>query len=216
MTSFRPRHWIRFTLCTWLAVASFSCKSEPADPDSLPAWDFQSPTAPYSVRVPGQWRQAPSDAINNLNADLAVQVGASEYYLIVIPQKMPEYEGVASPDALDLKRASVGVLKERVTEFKLEREGPLQLGGKSAISVFATGLYEGNPVQYINTYATHDNWGFQIIAWAPVSGKNGLVEATDKLLAGWQFEGLSAAEDGAAASAELPAEPPAKSDKKAD
>src|SRR5690554_7795377 len=94
MTSFRPRHWTLFTLCAFLALASLNCKSEPPDPDSLPAWDFQSATAPYSVKVPGQWTQAPGDAINNLNADLAVQVGASDFYLIVIPQKMPEYEGV--------------------------------------------------------------------------------------------------------------------------
>ncbi|AWV89237.1 hypothetical protein DN745_07735 [Bradymonas sediminis] len=171
---------------------SLNCKSDPVDPDSLPAWTFQSPTAPYSVEVPGQWAQTPVEEINRF-ADLALRV-EDQYFLIIIPQKLPQYEGVASPDALDLKRASVGVLKERVTEFNVEREGPLELNGQPALSVFASGVHEGDPVKYINTYTTHDSWGFQIIAWGPASNENGLVEATDKLLAGLQFKGVSAAD----------------------
>lgn len=207
MTLLRPRHWTLLALCAFLVLGNLSCESDAPDPDSLPSWSYKSSTAPYSVEIPGQWVQKSVEDINRF-AELAVHVG-DQYYLIVIPQKLPQYEGVASPDALDLKRASIGVMKQGDSNFKVDREGPLQLGGTPALSVFATGSYNEKPVRFINTYATHRHWGFQVIAWGPLDDENGLIEATDKLLAGWQFEGAAAAHEanpGGGKAAENPAQ----------
>src|SRR5699024_10069029 len=103
-------------LCGALALGTPGCdKSEPG-PESLSTWQFKSSKAPYQVEVPGQWVEMPAEDLNRF-ADMALRVD-HHFYLIVIPQKLPHFEGVTPPDALDLKRASIGLLKERVDDFK--------------------------------------------------------------------------------------------------
>lgn len=190
MPMLRPDHIVRDLLVGIIllgALGAGGCEKGPADPESLKPWQFESQTAGYRLEVPGQWTQIPVEEINRF-ADVALTVD-HQLYLIVIPQQLPRYEGVEPPDALDLKRASVGLLKERVTDFTIEREGPVQLGNQSALSIFAHGVSQEVPVQYITTYAAHDNWGFQIIAWGPTSARDELIGATDRLLAGWSFKG---------------------------
>lgn len=169
------------------------CDKSAPDPSTLPTWQFKSSKAPYQLEVPGQWVEMPAEELNRF-ADVALQV-EHQFYLIVIPQKLPHFEGVTPPDALDLKRASLGLLKERVSDFKVEREGPLQLGSETALTVFAEGVSEDEAVHYITTYATHARWGFQIIAWGPASQKLELTEATDQLIAGWSFSDAEDADE---------------------
>lgn len=194
-------------LITLGALAFSGCDKSSADPESLKPWSFESKTAPFRVEVPGQWTQIPAEDINRF-ADVALTVD-HQLFLIVIPQQLPRYEGVEPPDALDLKRASVGLLKERVTDFTIEREGPVQLGNESALSIFAHGVSQDVPVQYITTYAAHDNWGFQIIAWGPTQARDELIAATDRLLAGWSFKGTSLPNSAESISAAQPASPEA-------
>ncbi len=188
--------------CLILAVTS-GCDSHSSAKPAVQPWDFASKKAPYSVRVPGQWHKTSGAKLGNPAADLAVTL-SGQFYLIVIPQKMPTYEGVASPDALDLQRASLAELKKRVNKFKVQRHGPIKLDGHSALSVFAEGVSQSTPIQYVCTYATRDHWGYQIIAWGPRKEQDGLITATDALLKGWTFAHDAAAKDDATPAAATP------------
>lgn len=154
-------------------------------------WRFQSKIAPYSIEVPGEWKKTPSTKINQF-ADLVLTVdddfaAGEPFRLIVIPQELPKYEGVPSPDARAIERASLSLLRQRVDGFKVQRKGPLTLDGEAALSVFAEGLDNTKPVQYITSYATHGDFGYQIVAWGPRKQQEGLVQAVDELLSGWTF-----------------------------
>jgi hypothetical protein len=192
MARTRPLIAASILLASLVVLMSAACDSETADPQESPQpWRFQSQIAPYAIEVPGQWRQTPSEKINQF-ADLVLTVDGrfavgEPFRLIVIPQQLPQYEDVASPDARALKRASLSLLRKRVDQFEIQREGPLDLGGEPALSVFAEGMDGDEPVQYITTYATHGEFGYQIVAWGPRKQQEGLVQAVDILLSGWEF-----------------------------
>jgi hypothetical protein len=169
-----------------------ACDEEPKAPQKQPQpWRFESQVAPYAIDVPAEWHKTPSDEINEF-ADLALTVdervtSGEPFRVIVIPQELPQYEGVPSPDAGAIKRASLGLLQKRVDGFEVQREGPLKLDGQPALSVFAEGMDNGKPVQYITSYAAEGDFGYQIVAWGPRKQQEGLVQAFDELLAGWRF-----------------------------
>ncbi len=194
MTCHQLRIATLLLLTVFVGVTSLGCDEENAEKAPPKPWKFEGSQAPYSIEVPGEWQRTPVEELNEF-ADLAVTLD-ERYYLIVIPQELPQYEGVESPDARAVKRASLGLLQERIDQFEIEREGPLELGNETALSVFAEGLHDNEPVQYIATYATHGTWGFQIVAWGPQEEQKQLVAATDALLAGWKFTGADSPDEG--------------------
>lgn len=176
-------------LTCFVGATCAGCDGEKANAPAPTPWQYDSQNAPYSIEIPGEWQETESGDLNEF-ADLAVNLD-DRFYLIVIPQELPQYEGIESPDARAVKRASLGLLRERIDNFEIEREGPLKLGDQTALSIFAEGLYQNKPVQYIATYATRGDWGFQIVAWGPQKQQDALIAATDSLLAGWKFTGAA-------------------------
>ncbi|QDG54269.1 hypothetical protein FIV42_27050 [Persicimonas caeni] len=193
-------------LVTCLVVAlGAGCDEDTADAPPPQPWRFQSEAAPYAIEIPGEWQKTDSGELNDF-ADLAVTL-ADSYFLIVIPQELPQYEGVAAPDAKAIKRASLALLRERIDKFEIERTGPLKLGDQTALSIFAEGLYETDPVQYIATYATRGPWGYQIVAWGPQEEEDQLIAATDALLSGWKFTSPAPSTPSPADEGEPPTQP---------
>lgn len=184
-----------------------------AETDEEP-WRFESEQAPYAIDLAGDWQQTPAEDLNRF-ADLAVHMHR-RFFVIVIPQELPRFEGVESADASDLKRASLGLLEERIDSFDVEREGPVEIDDKPGLSVFARGSDDQIPVQYINTYVTHADWGYQIIAWAPKKQRDGLVAAVDELVAGWSFTGDESPQAGPEPGPDSEIEPPNPPDSQAD
>jgi hypothetical protein len=149
-------------------------------------WTFESEQAPYSIEIPAQWQREDAREVNSY-ADFAIRLG-ERFFVIVIPQKLPSIPGIDTPDALALKRAGTHFFKQRVEDFTVEKQGPIEIAGETGISMFAEGKDNGNDIQYVIVFLTHDNWGYQIIAWAPKRHEDALVTALDALLAGWSFD----------------------------
>lgn len=151
--------------------------------------EFESERAPYSVTLPAGWRRTSADSIN-AHADLAA-TRQRRHFLIVIPQELPSVSGVDPPDVEALKTASLERMTANVEDLSVEREGPVELDGQPAISVFAEGIADDKPVQYITTFATHQGWGYQIIVWGPRQEESKLVDFVDAVVEGWQFTDVS-------------------------
>lgn len=160
------------------------CKEETKPQVSEPRL-FESETAGYSVTLPGEWKLEPAESLNTF-ADLAAQ-REQTYFLIVIPQKLPDIPGVSPPDALALRRASVAVMEEQIEDFTIDRRGPIKLADSVAQSLFAHGTVEDQKVKYVTTYATRGSWGYQIVAWGPYELRSALVTHVDRILASWTF-----------------------------
>lgn len=174
-----------FSLILALLVAfALACDKEEA-PEPKP-WTFASEKAPYSVTMPPDWGVEDASQFNSF-ADFAARKG--QLHLIVIPQRLPRLAGAAPPDALALKRAAVSVMAESIDELEVIKQGPIRVSGLDGHTVFATGMVKGQPHFYITTYVTSDDWGFQIIAWAPADRRRGLTVEVDGLLDDWTFEG---------------------------
>lgn len=146
---------------------------------------FTSDRAPYRLELPEGWTSTSPEEVN-AHADLAA-TRDDEFFLIVIPQELPTVSGVDPPDVDSLKSASLERMTDNVDDFSVEREGPVELDGTPAVSVFAEGMVEDEPVQYVTIYATRDGWGYQIVAWGPRAAESKLVEAADAVAEGWQF-----------------------------
>jgi hypothetical protein len=149
-------------------------------------WTYQSKQAPYSIDIPAQWQRENTREVNSY-ADFAIRLG-KRFFVIVIPQKLPSIPGIDPPDALALKRAGTHFFKKRVEDFTVEKQGPIEIAGKTGISMFAEGKDNGSSIQYVIVFVTHDNWGYQIIAWSPKRHEDALITALDALLAGWSFD----------------------------
>jgi hypothetical protein len=178
---------------TLLVAASVGCDSESsgeADPPSEPPREtFSSEKAPYQVRLPSGWKTRSTDALNP-HADLAATYH-DRLFLIVIPQELPELDGVEPPGVNALKEASLERMRGNVEDLKIEQEGPVALEKGEGTSVFAEGRVEESRVQYIATFVQHGHWGYQIIAWGPATDESRLVDAVDTFIGGWQFRGDS-------------------------
>ncbi len=146
---------------------------------------FQSPIAPYQIEFGQDWKRLPPEAIN-ADADFAATYD-DRYYALVIPQQLPEVEGVDTPNLKSLKEASLSRMKRNVQGFEVERTGPVALDNQSAISVFVEGNTDGERVQYVATYAIYRGWGLQLIAWGPAQRDVALIPKVDALFEGWKF-----------------------------
>lgn len=172
-----------FSFVFLATVAGCSTEQPTATPEA--PLNYVSKNAPYSVVLPAAWRVVQPDALNSF-ADLAANY-ADTLYVIVIPQKLPTIPGIEPPDALALKRASLAVLEEKLRGFTVERQGPIKLGDELAQSVFAHGESEGQKIQYVATYVTRGEWGFQIVGWGPVEKAAVLTVEIDRMLTSWKF-----------------------------
>ena len=182
------RVWLTIILAAAFGLAcSLGCKSseKQVSADAEP-WTYHSESAPYSIEIPAQWQREDASQVNSY-ADFAIRLG-ERFFVIVIPQELPSIPGIETPDALALKRAGTYYFKKRVDDFEVEREGPIEIGGKTGISMFAEGIQSDDQIQYVIVFVTDDNWGYQVIAWAPRRYEDSLVTALDALLEGWSFE----------------------------
>lgn len=177
-------------LAAWTVVVAVGCDDETPAPDAVArTWTYESANAPFAVQLPAEWKMEDPERLNKY-ADLAASYGGEEtgaLYLIVIPQRLPELEGVAPPDALSLKRASVAVMEEEIADFEVVRQGPVRVADQEGQTVFARGVVEGRPVSYVTTYLTHGGWGFQVVAWGPREREQAVVAHVDHLLNRWRF-----------------------------
>jgi hypothetical protein len=181
---------VRSFFVIFLAVLSVcGCESDAPKPAPMQPLLFESKTAPYRLELGEPWALTDSKNLNS-HADLAATYNSS-LYLIVIPQKLPSIPGVESPDALALKRASLAVLEERLKGFTIERQGPIKLDNAIGQSVFASGQTEGQSIQYVATYMTRADWGFQVVGWGPVEKGPLLTAEMDRILATWKFTGAT-------------------------
>lgn len=185
-------HWLRPFILALLAstLVATGCDEEAPAPDAVAkTWTYESANAPYAVQLPAEWKMEDPERLNKY-ADLAARYGgdeASDLFLIVIPQRLPELEGVAPPDALALKRASVAVMQEEIEDFDVVRQGPVRVADGEGQTVFARGIVEGRPVSYVTTYLTYNGWGFQVVAWGPREREQAVVAHVDHLLNRWRF-----------------------------
>lgn len=184
--------WSLAIVCTILTAASAACDSKDSTADAgasaeKPAQPtrFVSERAPYAVDLPADWRLESGDALNR-HADLRANKD-DRFFLIVIPQKLPQVEGVETPGVEALKEASLERMKKNVEDLEVEREGPVTLDSGDAVSVFAEGRAEGDTVQYVATYITKGAWGYQLVAWGPADAESALVDSVDRVIKGWQF-----------------------------
>ncbi|MEZ4462026.1 MAG: hypothetical protein R3E66_20365 [bacterium] len=176
---------MRIVVFMVLALLATSCDSTPKKPEPAAPLDFKSTVAPYTVKLSSPWTLTTADTLNT-HADLAATYDDT-LYLIVIPQKLPAIPGVDPPDALALKRASLAVLEERLKGFQIARQGPIKIDDEIGQSVFASGETEGQQIQYVATYATRGDWGFQVVGWGPKDKASLLTAEVDRVLSSWKF-----------------------------
>ncbi|MGM0556013.1 MAG: hypothetical protein ACQEVA_06525 [Myxococcota bacterium] len=176
---------ILLALAIFAGAPACDDSSNKLEADAEP-WTYQSEQAPYSIEIPAQWQREDTREVNSY-ADFAIRLG-ERFFVIVIPQKLPSIPGIEPPDALALKRAGTHFFKKRVEDFSVEKQGPIDIAGETGISMFAEGKDNGSSIQYVIVFVTHDNWGYQIIAWSPKRHEDALITALDALLAGWSFE----------------------------
>ena len=137
------------------------------------------------MTVAGEWKREDPAAINEF-ADLAI-THPDDLFFIVIPQLLPQIEGVDAPDALDLKRASVTLMETQIDDLQIQKQGPVRVDQRQGQSVVARGVVDGQQVKYLTTYLTEGEWGFQLIGWAPIERQRSLLVRVDELLTGWRF-----------------------------
>lgn len=177
----------RFLVIGLLLPLAGGCESEPHKQPAAAPIIYDSTKAPYHVELSPPWTLTSADSLNT-HADLAATY-KDQLYLIVIPQRLPTIPGVDTPNALALKRASVSVLEERLDGFKITRQGPIRVDSEIGQSVFAIGQTEGLQIQYVATYLTMSDWGFQIVGWGPADKTNVLTAEMDRILNSWRFTG---------------------------
>ncbi len=178
--------WSALIAALLIAGGLWGCESDDdAEPEAPASWRYVSDAAPYAIEVPGQWEQRKAEEINSF-ADVALHM-QGRFFAIVILEELPSFEGVKSPGAEQIKRASLGLLKKRVDSFAVEREGPVTVDGQAGLTVFATGVDDQKPVQYIATYMARGAWGYQVVVWGPKDSEDQLTAATDALMDGWNF-----------------------------
>lgn len=182
--------WVGIVLVAGMFWGLAGCDStkQPSEDTGVEApqtRSYASESAPYALEYTSRWERLEPASLNS-HADFAATLGET-LYVMVIPQKLPKVGTMKPPSANALKAASVSRMSENIKEFRTEREGPVELGPTSGISVFAEGVSEGTHVQYIATYFTHKGWGYQVIAWGPAYTEKKLVDAVDGFFEGWQF-----------------------------
>jgi len=168
-----------------LASLAAGCHDDKKHDAPLEAWTYQSKRFGYRVKMPGDWKREQSATLNQ-HADLAASKDAM-FFLIVIPQRLRQIEGVEPPDALALKRAGLDIMSSSIDGLALDRQGPVRVDGHRGYTVFAHGRVDKQKVAYVTTYVTESTWGYQIVAWAPEPRKKALIANVDEILANWKF-----------------------------
>lgn len=172
--------------CLLVALLFAGCsETKKKQPKPKPSWTFESEKAPYLLTLPGEWKKEDPAVLNEF-ADLAV-THPDDLFFIVIPQELPQIEGVDSPDALDLKRAGVTLMEAQIEDLQIQKQGPVRVDQRQGQSVVARGIVDGQEVKYLTTYLTEGDWGFQLIGWAPIERRRALLVRIDELLTGWRF-----------------------------
>ncbi len=178
-------HRFLTTILALVVLFSVSCENK-ADPKAkapLETWEFKSEL--FKIKLPSSWKKEKPENLNSF-AKFAASKNDS-HFILVIPQKLPEIPGVETPDAFALKRASINIMRSVDKEFKIEVEGPAKIGNIVAQSVVASGVVEGEKLQYVTSYLTSGNNGIQIVAWGPYEEGKSLVQETDKILADFEI-----------------------------
>ena len=179
------RVFLHLSLIALFLVAGCSDRKKKSEPKQKPPWTFESEAAPYLLTLPGEWKKEDPAVLNEF-ADLAL-THPDDLFFIVIPQELPQIEGVAAPDALDLKRAGVTLMETQIDDLQVQKQGPVRVDQRQGQSVVAQGLVDGQEVKYLTTYLTEGDWGFQLIGWAPIERRRSLLVRIDELLTGWKF-----------------------------
>lgn len=174
---------ILLTACCCFTLACEQAPKQRTKPKA--PWTFESEKAPYSLTLPGGWKREDPSLLNEF-ADLAVS-HPDDLFFIVIPQELPQIEGVDIPDALDLKRAGVTLMEEQIEHLQLQKQGPIRVDQRQGQTVVARGVVDGQDVKYLTTYLTEGDWGFQLVGWAPIERRRHLLQGIDTLLSGWRF-----------------------------
>lgn len=178
-----PKLALLLALAVAIGCSAEKPKKKKAKPK--PPWSFESEVAPYGLTLPGAWKKEDPTVLNEF-ADLAV-THPDDLFFIVIPQELPQIEGVESPDSLDLKRAGVTLMEAQIGNLQIQKQGPVRVDQRQGQSVVARGEVDGQEVKYLTTYLTEGDWGFQLIGWAPIERKRALLVRVDELLTGWKF-----------------------------
>lgn len=181
----RPHTFLPLFLVATLLALSGCDESKKQAPRPKEPWTFESAKAPYRITLPGDWKKEDPAVLNEF-ADLAV-THPDDLFFIVIPQELPQIEGVDAPDALDLKRAGVTLMEAQIENLEIQKQGPVRVDQRQGQSVVAEGHVDGQHVKYLTTYLTEGEWGFQLIGWAPFEQRRALLVRIDELLAGWKF-----------------------------
>ena len=179
-------------ICWWwcglaLALSLFGCSSSEPSTAALQPWSHTGSKGVYRIDFSKSWNQE-TPATFNEHADLAASM-SGEIFLIVIPQELPVIDGVPTPDAVALKRASVEIMRSSIESFRIDHEMPTTLGTTAAEAVFASGVVSEIPISYLLTYVTRGKWGYQIVGWAPAYKKSTLATQLDEVLGTWKFPG---------------------------
>lgn len=153
-------------------------------------WRFVSDDADYELVFPGEWVLEPEGSINP-HADVAASRDDT-FFFMVIPQTLPSFP---NPDVLELKRTALEMLDDSVDNLVVERQGPLELGGVSGLTVFTDGEVDGQSVAYITSYVIRNNMGYQIIAFTDQEHASKLFDETDAILSTWEFVDDEPADD---------------------
>lgn len=177
-----------------LILSSFlwsSCDKSTSSPDPAisktefaeETWEFESEF--FKLQLPSTWKKEDPESLNR-----AAKFAASLddiFFILIIPQKLPEIPGVPIPDALALKRASLNIMRMEDKELEIESEGPAKIGGVIAQSVIASGVVDGKKIQYVTSYITIDTLGIQIIALGPHERGKTLIKEADILLSRFEI-----------------------------
>ena len=159
----RKSSFLLLVAISWMACSE---KQEKPETPDAPAWTFESEAAPYRITLDGTWQKEPN--VLNEFADLTA-THPDGLFFIVIPQLLPQIEGVDTPDALDFKRAGVTLMQEQIGELQIQKQGPIRVDDRQGQSVVARGVVqEDQQVTYVTTYLTDGDWGFQLVGWAPI------------------------------------------------
>jgi hypothetical protein len=198
----RLRPFILLSIWIMLLLPLLGCQSNSDVSESAGPWSHTGKRGVYGLQFGLGWiREDP--AVFNTHADLAAsQVG--ELFLIVIPQELPVVRGVPTPDATALKRASVEIMRDSISDFEIVEENPMVLGGVPAETIFARGSVGEVDICYVLTYITNGAWGYQIVGWAPAFKQRTLATRVDEVLRTWTFPDSLKATHRAGAEASTP------------
>lgn len=177
------RHLVGGLLLLFPAIIFSGCKNCARSEPDLPPWRFESEAGEYAISFPGQWRREPAGSINPY-AELAASRDGILYFM-VIPQQLPTFP---KPDMSELRATALKRLEETVDDFRIDRQGTIDLDGVEATTIFASGRLGERSISYINTYLIESDFGYQIVAFTESEHKEVLFQEMDLILSTWVIQ----------------------------